>query len=387
MNSLVLSPTAFANQPRQRAMARRLALSGPVTIASNGRRPSGYDWIEVPDGNRARSLTEKLRILAEAVFRWPHVGTSATARTEAISGIDLDRFDLVTVHDLDVLAAVLDRPRSCAVLFDARELYPEERADQRSFRFLHAARLRRHCRQLFARCDAVITVSEGISDIYEQLTGIRPDVVTSAKERRVAPPPAPRSADFVRILYHGGVNGDRSLATLIELADMLDERFHLDMYLVGDPAERERLRSLASATKRCSIKDSVPSDALADLGAEYDIGLVLYEARNRNLSHCMPNKLFEYIQSHLAVVCGPLSDAGRLVTSMGFGVALPTTAPAVVADALNCLSRSDIDAMRSAAFAASFVLNADREDAKANKVIERALLHKRNSTSVVRVAV
>ncbi len=310
-----------------------------------------------PPAWHGRRGSQKAAIALEAATRIPFVSPTMLARHDVADRLPLDRADLVTVHDLDVLAAVLDRPRRAAVLFDARELYPDERDHELAFRLLHTARLRRHCRDLFRRCEAVITVSDGIADVYADLTGRRPEVVLSTKPLAERPAPAPRPAGPIRVLYHGGVNGDRSIDELVELATRLDGRFLLDLYLVGAPGDIDPIRRAAQRTDRCRVMDPVAPSRLIEVGAGYDLGLVLYEPRNRNVRYCMPNKLFEYVQSRLAVVCGPIDDAARLVTQHGFGIVVPHTAPSVVADHLNRLERADVDAMRAAAHAAASVLH------------------------------
>lgn len=358
-----------------------------MTIASSGPRPEGIEWIERLGTPPRRSKELKFRILVEAAFRRPRVTQRDMARFDPIVGIDLDSFDLVTVHDLDVLAAVLDAQRSCAVLFDARELYPEEQSDRRTFRVLHTRRLRRLCAQLFPLCDAVITVSDGIAARYELMTGIRPEVVLSAKPVLPFLPPAPRHGQLIRLLYHGGVNADRDITSLIRMAELLDDRFRLDMYLVGDPAVISSLKVASKKSGRSRVMDAVPYDELVELGNQYDMGLVLYEPRNLNLRHCMPNKLFEYLQSHLAIVCGPLDDAGRLVKSTRSGIVLETTDIDAVAKSLNRLSRPQIDAMRHFAFEAGRKLNSDSEDVKVCLLAQRIVAAKHGLSTTGGVAV
>ena len=95
----------------------------------------------------------------------------------------------------------------------------------------------------------------------------------------------------------------------------------------------------------------------------------------------MPNKLFEYIQSNLAIVCGPLEDAGNLVISNGVGLVTPSTDCEVVANALNQLSRADVDEMRRRAFETGRRINSDEEDAKACQLIQDIVMANRSTSN------
>jgi len=84
------------------------------------------------------------------------------------------------------------------------------------------------------------------------------------------------------------------------------------MFLMpGDTEYISELRGLASVMSRIVIQDPVDYGTLIRESRHYDIGILDYEPVTRNHLSALPNKIFEYIHSGLAVACGPSPDIVR----------------------------------------------------------------------------
>ena len=86
---------------------------------------------------------------------------------------------------------------------------------------------------------------------------------------------------------------------------------------------------------------------------QYDIGLIPFKPTTFNLAHCMPNKLFEYVQARLAIVSTPLYDVGNFIRAHSCGVIAKGFESAHIADVFSCLSYKDIDSYKISAHKAA----------------------------------
>ncbi|MGE3806126.1 MAG: hypothetical protein AB7K24_15755, partial [Gemmataceae bacterium] len=119
-------------------------------------------------------------------YYWSHaLIQDALAR---LSGVQAD---LIVANDLVTLPLALKLAGPVPVLFDAHEYAPREFDDSFVWRQLvqpHATAL---CRRYVPRVSAMLTVAPGIADAYEELTGVRPVVMTNAPDyEELSPRPA-----------------------------------------------------------------------------------------------------------------------------------------------------------------------------------------------------
>jgi hypothetical protein len=127
--------------------------------------------------------------------------------------------------------------------------------------------------------------------------------------------------DKIRIVHHGSANADRLLGNMVELFKNLDDRFTLDLYLVGAAADINKLKQKAGNRKEINFHP-IPFTQLLNVLNQYDIGLFFWELITFNIKHCLPNKLFELIQSRLIILSTPLPDISQLVNDHECGLIL-----------------------------------------------------------------
>lgn len=182
-------------------------------------------------------------------------------------------------------------------------------------------------RALIRRCDAVITVSDGIADRLQERYGLsaRPAVV-----RNTCDPTAyrtrgtvidlrdkPAASQATVVLHLGAVARDRGCATLIRALTTLDDSVRLVFLGADDNAFVDQLLSLAKAL---GVRDRVQthgSVAISDLLActeQADIGVSLLEDTCENHRLALPNKVFEYLAAGLPVVASDLPELRRVLS-------------------------------------------------------------------------
>ncbi len=251
-------------------------------------------------------------------------------------------FDLIFVENLEILPLAFEFKNNAKIVFDAREYYPKEFEGDLWFDLFEEKRKFFLCAHFLPLCDAILTVSQGLKREYERKFALETLLYRSTPQY-VEMPVSPTNPDRIRLVYHGIANRDRRLENLIEVLSLLDERFYLDLFLVGNPKYQGELQLKAASIKRVAFLEPVPFEEIIPTIGQYDIGFFYYEPTGFNIAHCLPNKFFEYVQARLMIAIGPSPDMAELVNEYECGVVAEEFSVQSMAKALNSLSAKDID--------------------------------------------
>ena len=269
-------------------------------------------------------------------------------------------FDLIVSHDCTLLPLAFEvkRPNN-KVVFDAREYYPRNYDDQWRWRLFTKPVNVYLCKTYLTRCDKVLTVSDGLAQEYEREFGVKPEVIMSLPDYQPLSPVS-TDGDKIKMIYHGAVGASRKTEVMIEMMDLLDERFTLDLMLM--PASDEyyqKIVSLADSRGNVRIIPPVPMNQIPAHINQYDIGLFLCPPSNFNLKFALPNKLFEYIQARLAVAIGPNVDMRRIVEQYKCGIVSLDFLPHSMTDELRSLTPKRIMQYKQNSHKAAWELSAE----------------------------
>ena len=271
-----------------------------------------------------------------------------------------DKFDLIIVENIELLPLVFKVKGDAKVIFDAREYYPREFESSLWFRCVERSRRIELCDRYMRECDSVVTVSEGLRKAFKNDFKIE-SILYRSVPSYVDIRPNPTDEQRIRMVYHGLANRDRQLENLISVLKLLDLRFSLDLFLVGNPGYQGELRRHFSDEPRVRFMDPVPFESIVSVVNNYDIGLFYCEPFTFNLKHCLPNKIFEYIQARVMVAIGPSPDMAQLIEKYGCGVVSKAFTVESMAEALNGLSSYDIDNAKKSSDAAAKDLCFEKE--------------------------
>ena len=232
--------------------------------------------------------------------------------------------DLLISNDLDTLPACFtaSRIRRIPLIYDSHELFtqmPElihRKGVQSVWKWIESS--------LLPRIRYAVTVNDSIATIYRRLYGTPFRVVRNMPERkscqsREAAPEGSREGQM--IIYQGALNVGRGLELMIDAMQYIEEaRFviagsgDIDLELKG----RVDLRGVGDRVE--FVGRLLPGDLTA-LTMQADLGISLEEDRGLNYRYALPNKLFDYIQCRVPVLCSALPEMTRIVESYGVGVA------------------------------------------------------------------
>ena len=263
------------------------------------------------------------------------------------------------------------------MLFDAREYYPRQMEDNLRFRLIERPLRVYLCRQYLPLCDQVITVSPGLAREYFKEFQIHAEVVRSTPIYADCPI-QPVQEEKLRLVYHGAANKNRKIENMLQLMELLDDRFTLDLFLVGTDTSKQKyiakMKDIARQSKHITFHDPVPFSAIIPtLNMFFDIGLFYVEPTTFNLQYCLPNKLFEFIQARLMVAIGPSPDMAGLVREHDCGVVAESFDLHAMASVLNRLDTEKVMRYKQKSDVVARELCWEQEGERLQLIIEKML--------------
>lgn len=371
---LSISYTPLATDARVQRQLRILSEFGHVTTVGYGPAlPYVDDHIEVRKG--AHSLPATIPgVTRLALRRHRGIELKAPGERSVIDEIDAKpAWDLVVANDARALPTAFRAARGAPVWADMHEWAPEENAASRVWMLLVGPYMDALCRRYLPRAAAVTTVGNELARLYAARYGIEPPrVVRNAGPFQELKPSA-TVAGQVRLVHSGIAVPERNIESLIDAVRELDERFTLDLYLIGTPGFLKRLQDRARGCDRVRFREPVAtSDLPATLNA-YDLGVYLLPIRSINHRHMLPNKFFDFVQARIGMVFGPSEETNRLITDHGLGVVTPGWHASHLVEALQALTPDHIRGFKEAADRAARELSSEADQAVQRDIVARLL--------------
>lgn len=119
-------------------------------------------------------------------------------------------------------------------------------------------------------------------------------------------------------LYQGMISGGRGIELLLEAFRVRsDERAVL--VIMGHGALEGVVKAASNAQTNVFFKESVPYESIYEYTGSADVGLNTPQNHCLSYYYCLPNKLFEYIQSGIPILTNDLPDCRSLVLEYGIG--------------------------------------------------------------------
>jgi glycosyl transferase family 1 len=278
--------------------------------------------------------------------------------------------ELVLVNDAILLPVAFAAADGAPVVFDAHEYAPTQR-EELFWRAMIGPLTRYICRTYLPKVQGIMVVSEGIGQLYRAYTPVEPVLVTNAPAfASISPRPVGES---VKLIHFGGADRQRRLEDLIEVMRHLDERFSLELLLVGNERYVRKLKRLAQDDPRIHFQPPVPMQNLVEVASASDIGIFLHGGSNPQRRYTLPNKLFEFIQARLAIAIGPSPEMAKIVDRYDCGIVSPTFEPRDLAALINVTNTKQLWRYKQNSDLAAKELNAERNAPIIRGVVRRAL--------------
>lgn len=276
------------------------------------------------------------------------------------------KYDIIIANDVETLHMAFTIAGKGQVLFDAHEYAPRHFEDKLWFRLFFQGFNQYFCKIYIPKVAAMTTVCDGLAEEYEKNFGVRPAIITNAPGYQNIQPHT-TNPDKIRFIHMGIANFSRKLENMIEVIDLLDERFTLDLMLFTPAYASKQTKEYVAHLKmevadnpKVNIIDPVPSSQVVTKIKEYDMGMFLLEPVNFNYTFALPNKLFEFIQARLAVAIGPSPEMAKIVNKYKCGVVSDDFTPASLAEVIQKLTAEEIDQMKTNCTEAASDLSAEK---------------------------
>jgi hypothetical protein len=157
----------------------------------------------------------------------------------------------------------------------------------------------------------------------------------------------------------------------------VDSRFTLtflilELNLLGRRYARE-LRRRARDLPNVEFRPPVPGADVVTHGNGYDIGLFLMPPTNVNEEFSLANKVFQYVQSRLALAVSPLPEMKKLVDTYDVGVVSSDYSPRSMAETINALTPEKVAYYKRQSHISARALSADPNREKFESLVANVL--------------
>lgn len=234
----------------------------------------------------------------------------------------------VIVHSIAALPAgvMLARRSGAGLLYDAQELETEREGWNPFIRFL-ARRFERFC---IRRCDHTTVVNDSIKRWYEEAyPGLSVSTVRNVSDiPEVIGPSRLRanlgiSSEPVLYVYCGLLDQGRGLSEMVEAFAGLDDDHHLAIIGYG-PLEAD-IRAAAERHRNVHFHPAVKQSELISLMSGADVGVFLATGRSMSYQNALPNKVFEYSASRLALLVSDGPELKRFASEHPLAKSIPVS--------------------------------------------------------------
>lgn len=254
------------------------------------------------------------------------------------------RFDLIFANDEETWP-IADKLRKLnpgtKLVIDAHEYYPGQFNDQLSWSLFHKWYSEYLCETYPKTADFFITVCDGLAKAYEKKYVKKALIVLNTPDFEGDLNPLP-VGEKIKIIHHGIAVRSRKIEKMIQMMEVLDSRFELNLMLMpSDPAYYDELLVMSKG-KPVNFLPPVPTKKISAFLNQFDLGLFLLEPVNFNYEFALPNKFFEFIQARLAIAIGPSPEMKKILQKERIGIVSEKFDSIELAQKLNQLSNHEI---------------------------------------------
>ncbi len=242
------------------------------------------------------------------------------------------RPSLFIANDLDTLPAsfLAGRIRGVKLIYDSHEFFTQVPE------LIHRKRVQSVWKwiehRIVPRLEHAVTVSYPIAEIYRRIHKTRFRVVRNVPIRRSPPGKIEKREDGkALIIYQGALNVGRGLELMIETMKFLDGAVFMIVGAGDIVKELKQLVEEKGVSEKVIFRRRMTPEELYLLTCSADLGISLEEDLGLNYRYALPNKLFDYIQCRVPVLCSALPEMAKVVETYGIGIVVHSREPERVA--------------------------------------------------------
>lgn len=193
--------------------------------------------------------------------------------------------------------------------------------------------------KIIKNCDNVITVSDSIAHHLKKIYSLNfiPQVIRNIPYKREI-----KQRNLFRerfnikdnqkiILYQGAVASGRGIELLLDAVSKMNDDFVLVVLGNGDKVNKYKAMSTEKhLEQKVFFHEAVSPEVLVNYTASANLGMCLINNYCLSYYYCLPNKMFEYIQAEIPIICSDFPDMRKVIDEYQIGeVANPEDADSV----------------------------------------------------------
>jgi glycosyltransferase involved in cell wall biosynthesis len=351
-------------------------LAGSISLFLYEKIKSAYKKMRPSSGlvTIIRQNTKRKRNAKFFVRDWIWYISGHFVRRKIFSVISKLDVDVYHANDLPTLAPTMkaSKKNGAKVIYDSHELYMEQGMFSSDFLI---NRYKKEEASNIRLANAVVTVNEFIGSEMKKRYGTRenPEVVYNYPYATKALAVQQKHKEII-LLYQGLYGPSRGLEELIESIRFVGDKYTLKLRGVGDYIFK--LKQIVKEQKledRVEFLEPVKSEDLTRSAEFADVGVIMYKAECLNNLYASPNKLFEYINAGLAILCNDLPFVASIVKTHNLGICVREITTKALVEAINRFDQERITLFKSNAFQVSNVFTWENQEPKIFETYDKVL--------------
>ena len=259
--------------------------------------------------------------------------------------------DVYHANDLDTLeiCGSVAAERNAKLVYDSHELWLESSRYLIATHPLNRIRLKRIERRYAPKADAVIAVTplrgKKMQQMYPSIRNL--EIIENAPEKLIILPPPGKlreminaESDTVIALYQGVLCPERGLEELLVAARLTTDP-SVKFVIIGMDTWNGTLQKMAldmGLKEKVIFLPPVPSEELAEITVDADMGFILFRNTCLNHYYSLPNKLYEYMMAGVPVVSSDFPELKRVLTEVDSGITVDPESPEEISEAVQKLA-------------------------------------------------
>ncbi len=234
--------------------------------------------------------------------------------------IIFNKCDIILSNDLDTLAgtAMAKIIKGKKLIYDSHELFTEvpelenKRLKKYIWKFIE--------KTFIKQASAHYTVCKSIADYYDNKYNTKMRVICNL------PLASSNSTDYEKrkniLLYQGTLNTQRGIEIMIDAMQFAD---NYQLMIAGKGYMEKELKDRVNKLKlndRVKFTGNLDFKKLKELTQQAKIGFSLEQGNSLNYKYSLPNKIFDYIQSGVPVICSNLPEMKEVINKYKVGKAV-----------------------------------------------------------------
>ncbi|MFC1770983.1 glycosyltransferase family 4 protein [Candidatus Margulisiibacteriota bacterium] len=249
----------------------------------------------------------------------------------------LQKYKIIHVHDITALpiAFIIAKLKRIPFIYDSHELWAKAEHNTNSKLAIHGAIT---IEKIIAhKASQIITVSDSIRD-HLKISFNNPNVTTIRnipsytqkgkynifREKHNIPQDTPI------FIYQGLFSKSRGVHIILDALLKTDRNMRFKFIFLGFGDFAEEMKKIIKENhleSTAMVLDPVPQEILLQYTKSADIGV--HAIANTCLSHdyCLPNKILEFMQAGLAIVCTNLTELSKFINTNHIGLTFENNNP------------------------------------------------------------